>query len=147
MAILESAPRESFILSPGGIWAARFRRTRLSPRVRRVRVVRVARRTNFRILPEVRLSPSLVEVVSVLTSIMRTVNQTEVAAVIALGRRWALLQPLGTIVPPGVRVRLRISFSSAQRLTRASESTPGPQETAGGWDTAVRVGLSSRCAP
>jgi len=58
-----------------------------------------------------------------------------------------LLQPLGTIAPPGVRVRLRISFSSAQRLTRASESTPGPQETAGGWDTAVRAGLGSRCAP
>ena len=78
---------------------------------------------------------------------MRAVNQREVAVVIAPGRQWALLQPLGTIVPPGVRVRLRISFSSAQRLMRASESTPGSQETAGGWDTAVRVGLGSRFVP
>lgn len=55
---------------------------------------------------------------------------------------------------PGVRERLRISFNSAQRLTRAaSESPPPPPSVVGGWDTTLRaVGLgggdgSRRSAP
>lgn len=54
-------------------------------------------------------------------------------------------------IAPGVRVRLCISFSSAQRLTRASESPGAPTVKAvlvgPGWDTALRAGLDSRCAP
>jgi hypothetical protein len=41
---------------------------------------------------------------------------------------------------PGVRERLRISFSSAQRLARASTAAT----VLGGWDTTLRVGLGSR---
>jgi hypothetical protein len=54
-------------------------------------------------------------------------------------------------VGPGVRARLWISFSSAQRLTRASESPGAPTVKAvlagPGRDTALRAGLDSRCAP
>jgi hypothetical protein len=56
---------------------------------------------------------------------------------------------------PGVRERLRISFNSAQRLTRAaSESPPPPSVVVGGWDTTLRAvglgggdGTSRRFAP
>ncbi len=56
---------------------------------------------------------------------------------------------------PGVREpRLRISFSSAQRLTRATSESPAPPPPtlgAGGCEAALRVGLgggdgSRRCA-
>jgi hypothetical protein len=45
---------------------------------------------------------------------------------------------------PGVRERLRISFNSAQRLTRAASESPPPPppSVVGGWDTTLRaVGL------
>lgn len=55
---------------------------------------------------------------------------------------------------PGVRERLRISFNSAQRLTRAAEESPPPASVViGGWDATLRaVGLgggddSRRFAP
>lgn len=59
---------------------------------------------------------------------------------------------------PGVRERLRISFNSAQRLTRAASESPPPPASppsvvVGGWDTTLRaVGLgggdgSRRFAP
>lgn len=56
---------------------------------------------------------------------------------------------------PGVRERLRISFNSVQRLTRAASESPPPPppSVVGGWDTTLRaVGLgggdgSRRFAP
>jgi hypothetical protein len=56
---------------------------------------------------------------------------------------------------PGVRERLRISFNSVQRLTRAASESPPPPPASvvGGWDTTLRaVGLgggdgSRRFAP
>lgn len=55
---------------------------------------------------------------------------------------------------PGVRERLRISFNSAQRLTRAASESPPPASVViGGWDITLRaVGLgggdgSRRFAP
>jgi hypothetical protein len=62
-----------------------------------------------------------------------------------------------TMLAPGVRERLRISFNSAQRLTRAASESPPPPPpppgVIGGWDTTLRaVGLgggdgSRRFAP
>jgi len=53
----------------------------------------------------------------------------------------------GRTPAPGVRARLRISFSSAQRLARASESPATAVLAGGGCETVLRAGLISLRAP